>query len=172
MIGPRTRTLTKAAALLALACALLLPGVAHGAAARESTVVELTTLEVADGTRVTFTGEVVSEALRDGEDRVWLNVLDGGVAIGVNMPAEMAEKVSVFGDHRNDGDVVRVTGVYNEACRTHGGDMDVHAETVDVLEQGGERTLEPQAWKGVVGLLGLVAAFIGSRRLRRMRETV
>ncbi|MDI6900805.1 MAG: hypothetical protein QMC79_03825 [Anaerosomatales bacterium] len=172
MTDQRTLPVMRSASVLALACALLLPGVAHGAAARESTVIELTTLEVADGTQVTFSGEVVSEALRDGEDRVWLNVLDEGVAIGVNMPAEMAEKVSVFGDHRNDGDVVRVTGVYNEACRTHGGDMDVHAETVDVLEQGGERTLEPQAWKGVVGLLGLVAAFIGSRRLRRMRETV
>lgn len=104
-----------------------------------------------DGTSVTFTGEAIGEVMRRG-DHAWIhlnddayyleNVEEGAELGGYNsghavwLPAKLAEQVTVCGDYKHEGDVVRVTGVFNAACAEHGGDMDIHAEQAVVVTPG------------------------------------
>lgn len=125
-----------------------------------------------DGQTVTIVGEVVSEALRGGVGHVWLNVLDDGTAVGVWMPTETASGVTTFGNWKEHGDLVTVTGTFNRACDVHGGDLDIHAKTLDVVNPGSARETPVQPWKAAVGMVGIAAAALGWRRLRHAREAV
>lgn len=125
-----------------------------------------------DGERVVLEGECVSEALYGGPGHVWVNVLSNGTAIGVWMPRELAAELKVVGTWSNTGDVVRVVGVFNEACDQHGGDLDVHAETLVLLRPGERRDRPVSWWKLGVGLGGGVAAYVGWRRMRRVEEEI
>ncbi|MDZ4655724.1 MAG: hypothetical protein U1F44_07605 [Coriobacteriia bacterium] len=159
--------------LLTVSVFALMPSAALGAGVVDVTPAALASrAEDLDGATVRFSGEVVSERLRADETHVWLNVLGDGVAMGVYMPAELAEKVTTFGDYSSSGDLVEVTGVYNEACDKHGGDMDVHATSLELVTPGSEHEHRPQSWKGIVGVAGLIAAFLQSRRFHRMRDEV
>lgn len=154
-----------------LAC--LLPGqaVARTGMAVDATGADLVSMTSGlDGQTVTFEGEVVSEALAGGREHVWLNVLSDGVAIGVWMPEAMAGQVEEFGRWSHDGDIVRITGVLNEACDTHGGDLDVHAEELTVLTAGTARSHSVEYWKLVPGLAGLMMAYAIVRRAWRREE--
>jgi hypothetical protein len=160
--------------LLVFTIAMLMPVSASGA----GTIVDVTPAGLAslaqdlDGATVRFSGEVVSEALRADEGHVWLNMLGDGVAMGVYLPSEMAEMVKTFGSYARGGDVVEVVGVYHEACDEHGGDMDVHAVELLLVEPGAEREHDLHLWKGVIGVAGLVVALVLSRELRRDRDAV
>lgn len=123
-----------------------------------------------DGATIAFEGEVVSEALAGGDGHVWVNVLSDGTAIGIWMPVEMTDDLEVFGDWGNTGDVVRVVGILNEGCDQHGGDLDVHAASLELVKRGSERENPYDLWKLGVGLAGLVLAGVGYRRMRRSEE--
>ncbi|MDI6900723.1 MAG: hypothetical protein QMC79_03410 [Anaerosomatales bacterium] len=140
-----------AAALVALTCAA--PGLAHAATPSSADLVEDPTAW--DGQTIEFTGEAIGEAMSRG-DEVWLHLNDdayargtieeGGPLSGYNsghavvVPPQMAERVTVFGDHKHRGDLVRVTGVFSAACSEHGGDMDIHASALAVVERGHDVT--------------------------------
>ena len=88
-----------------------------------------------DGASIAFEGEAIGEAMprRDG---AWINVSDGMNAIGVWLPASELAKVERFGSYRWKGDRLRVVGAFNRACPEHGGDLDIHARSVEVLVRG------------------------------------
>jgi len=104
-----------------------------------------------DGRGISFAGEAVGEALARG-DHAWLYVNDdayqardleaGRPRAGFNsgqaiwLPAELARRVRLFGDYRNEGDAVRVSGEFHAACREHGGDMDIHATSLEIIREG------------------------------------
>lgn len=104
-----------------------------------------------DGRAVVLQGEVVGERMRRGS-MAWLHVNDdaysernieegaklGGYNSGhaVWVPDRLAARVTFFGDYRHQGDIVRVVGTFNRACLEHGGDMDIHADGLAVLEPG------------------------------------
>ncbi len=104
-----------------------------------------------DGKTVTFTGEAIGEAMIRG-DKAWIHVNDdayylknveegahlGGYNTGMAIwiDAQLAEKIQYFGDYKHEGDVVTVTGVFNAACGEHGGDMDIHATSLKIVERG------------------------------------
>jgi len=121
-----------------------------------------------DGASVTFTGEAIGEALRESEDAVWVNVL-GGSAIGVVVDRSLAEAIGTWGDYRYHGDTVHVEGVFHVACDEHGGDMDVHATRLAVIERGFPMTHQIDWYKAVIGLAGLAMAAWLVRRGRRLR---
>jgi hypothetical protein len=123
-----------------------------------------------DGQTVRLEGEVVSETLAGGKGHVWVNVLSGGVAIGVWAPEALVDELEVLGDWGHTGDTVSVTGVFNQACDTHGGDLDVHATSVALLTRGTEREHPVAYWKLAVGIGGLAVAMAGLRRMRRLDE--
>jgi len=104
-----------------------------------------------DGTSVTFEGEAIGEAMVRG-DMAWIHVNDDayylrnveeGAALGgynsgmaIWLPASEAEKIAHFGAYKYEGDVVRVEGVFNAACAEHGGDMDIHATSLEIVAAG------------------------------------
>lgn len=94
-----------------------------------------------DGSKVAFTGEAIGQAMERGT-MAWVNVADSGGAIGVWMDAETAAAIRTLGSYRFRGDELRVTGTFSRACGEHGGDMDIHADLVEILRPG-ERTPHP-----------------------------
>lgn len=129
-----------------------------------------------DGTDVTFIGEVIGEAMQRGT-MAWLHVNDdpyyvknveegaqlGGYNSGMAIwaSADLAGQITHFGDYKHEGDIVEVTGVFNAACAEHGGDMDIHATTLEVLEVGHE-VVDPIHMPKVLWAIGLslVAALL------------
>jgi len=161
-----------AAVLLALALVFALAPAA--AAAQSDAAVPVVIGELTgrtfdgDGSTVAFVGEAIGEALRESEDRVWVNVL-GGSAIGVVVDRSMAAAIGTWGDYHSSGDTVHVTGIFHIACDEHGGDMDVHATALKVIDAGFARE-HPVNWvKGLIGLAGLALAALAVRRGRRIR---
>jgi len=135
-----------------------------------------------NGTDVTFEGEAIGEAMVRGDD-AWIhlnddaymykNVEEGAELGGFNtgmpvwLPANLAEKIGTFGDYKHEGDIVKVSGVFNAACGQHGGDMDIHATTL-VLTVPGRNALDPvKPWKLVLAIgltLGAAGVWYADRR--------
>jgi len=86
---------------------------------------------------VTIEAEVIGEVL-ERSDGAWINVNDGSNAIGVWIPLSEAEKIHHFGDYDHVGDTVLITGVFHRSCVEHGGEVDIHAEVIDVTATGSE----------------------------------
>jgi hypothetical protein len=100
---------------------------------------------------VTFTGEAIGEAMIRGQ-MAWIhlnddpymqkNVEEGAALAGYNsghaiwLPADLARKIRYFGDYSHAGDIVKVTGIFNAASAEHGGDMDVHASSLEIVRVG------------------------------------
>lgn len=184
------RRATCGLAVLLVACAFGVPGQAVALARSEPSSTELVDApEAWDGLRITFVGEAVCGRM-ERADGVWLhlnddaymtmNVEEGAALGGFNsgmpiwVPSGVVEDVTLFGDHKHQGDICRVRGTFNAACEEHGGDMDIHAESVAVTSPG-RRAADPvAAWKPpLVGLLG-AAAFslwvLNRREERRARR--
>lgn len=142
-----------------------------------------------DGSHVTFIGEVIGEAMVRG-DMAWLHVNDdayyrrnveegahlGGYNSGMAVwaPATEADALSFFGDYKHEGDIVEVVGTFNAACGEHGGDTDIHATRVEVLNVGHVVVDEVRPAK-VFWALGLsvltLALHLFDRYWRRTAET-
>lgn len=89
-----------------------------------------------EDTVVCYQGEAVGDILYRGSS-AWVNISDGNnSALGVFMPAQEARRISAMGHYGMKGDRLCVTGVFHRACGDHGGDMDIHASSVVILEKG------------------------------------
>jgi hypothetical protein len=66
----------------------------------------------------------------------WLNVSDGNNAIGIWIKSNDIADITIAGRYDAHGDTVRVTGIFNRACASHGGDFDIHAEQIELVEKG------------------------------------
>jgi hypothetical protein len=128
------KKLFTAAAVLALALRLSAGALAAPAPGVQRLIEDAASF---DGATVTLEGEAIGSALRRA-DGVWVNVSDAGnSAIGVFMTDSDAAKITSFGRYGVRGDMVRVTGIFSRACAAHGGDMDIHAVSVEVSGRGG-----------------------------------
>jgi hypothetical protein len=164
----------KQASVILLASALLVLSASAAYAAQAGAPVPVTIDELTsrafdgNGQLIVLTGEAIGEALNAPGGQVWVNVL-GGTAIGAVVDRDMAGIIGTWGDYHNTGDTVHVTGVFNVACDEHGGDMDVHATALKVIDAGFPRA-HPADWrKGLIGLVGLVVAVLAVLRGRRIR---
>ncbi len=113
-----------------------------------------------DGGVVRVQGEAVGDKLAADDGGVWVNILgSSGTSVGVHMSAEQAESVTRLGDYNNSGTVVLVTGTYSVACHEHQGELDLHAQSVEVVDAGGaiEHTVDLEHGIGaiVVCLVGM-----------------
>ncbi|OGP54013.1 MAG: hypothetical protein A2162_00035 [Deltaproteobacteria bacterium RBG_13_52_11b] len=104
-----------------------------------------------NGHVVAFTGEAIGEAMVRGnmawihlndDAYMWKNIEEGAPLGGYNsghavwIPADLAMKIRVFGDFKHEGDVVKIVGRFHAACPKHGGDMDIHASTLEIVRVG------------------------------------
>ena len=82
---------------------------------------------------VTVQGETIGEAL-ERDEYAWININDNTNAIGVWVKLDELTQIKYYGDYKNKGDIVKVTGVFHRACTEHGGDVDIHCSKIEIVE--------------------------------------
>jgi hypothetical protein len=158
-------------------------------AAEEVTVEELVNhMPEYDGKEVTISGEVIGDVmLRD--DHGWVTVNDdafsqesiheGGDFAGytnwsmsVWAPRAELEDIRILGGYKKKGDWVRVTGVFHRACEEHGGDTDIHAYKIEIIEPGHPISHPFAYWKlALVLILAMLVLALGYVWLKRTRPS-
>ena len=88
-----------------------------------------------DGQEVTVQGEAIGERMDRG-DYSWININDGTNAMGIWLSKEDAEKILNYGNYKNKGDIVKITGTFQRACVEHGGEADIHNSVVEIVQEG------------------------------------
>jgi aspartyl/asparaginyl-tRNA synthetase len=160
--------------LLMLAVLLLTAGVALAAdGAAEVKVNDLIEQATAfDGKTITIAGEVVGDVMIRGEYG-WIDVNDGTNDIGVWAPAETLRAIRHVGRYHTLGDRVEVTGVFHRADPAQGGDLDLHATSLRILQPGTpvQHPLDPGGYVLAGGAL-LAAAAMGACLWVRKRMNV
>lgn len=120
--------------ILLFAFTVLLSGVV-----KATTVVEINQLiedsKEFDNKEVLIQGEAIGEVLERGK-YAWVNINDGTNTIGVWFKIEDAEKITSFGDYKHKGDIIKLSGIFHRDCLEHGGDVDIHNISHDIIEKG------------------------------------
>lgn len=88
-----------------------------------------------DGKLIAYSGEVIGEVMLRGEF-AWVNINDGQNALGVWMSVVLAQEIKFTGNYKSRGDNLEITGVFHRACLEHGGDLDIHAQSLRKLGNG------------------------------------
>jgi hypothetical protein len=140
-----------------------------------------------NGRIIAFKGEAIGECMVR-RNMAWLhlnddaymekNIEEGAVLGGYNgghavwVSAELAKKIRFFGDFKHDGDIVRVMGAFNAACREHGGDMDIHATSLEIIRPGHLVRHMVNMQRGLIAVLLFVNATLlyGIRRIAVRRR--
>lgn len=123
-----------------------------------------------EGVSVTVQGEAVGEALSAPGARRWVNLYGDGTALGVVVSERDAESIPAFGEYRRRGATVRATGTLRLGCDEHGGDLDLHASSVVVLDTGEElpHAVHPaKLWLALAALALALLLWVRYRQLRR-----
>ena len=109
-----------------------------------------------DGSDVVFTGEAVGSPIIADADHVWVNVKSAGSMIGVYMSRDLADQITHYARYEHTGDTITVKGVYNYACAEHNGELDVHAEQIEINAVGESwaNSVNPAAY--VIGIILIV----------------
>jgi len=88
-----------------------------------------------DNQTVVYQGEVIGEVMARGEF-AWVNLNDGKNALGIWIKTDLAGQIANIGSYKSIGDLVEVSGVFHRACLAHGGDLDIHAESLRLIKSG------------------------------------
>lgn len=88
-----------------------------------------------DGKLVTYTGEVIGDVMSRGKF-CWVNINDGSNALGFWLSAALAKEIEFTGSYKSRGDVLELVGVFHRACLEHGGDLDVHVQSLRKVAPG------------------------------------
>ena len=110
-----------------------------------------------DGKIVAYEGEVIGDIMKRGAN-AWVNINDADNAIGVWVSAPLLKDVIYAGSYKSFGDKVEVTGIFNRACAQHGGDLDIHAQSLRKVNPGRMRPekLNPDKINQVIILAGVL----------------
>ena len=84
---------------------------------------------------VVYEGEVIGDIMQRG-DNCWINVLNEGMTVGIWMPSKEADKIRITGNYEHQGDMVKIVGRFTNTCGEHGGDFDIHADSITVIKPG------------------------------------
>lgn len=112
-----------------------------------------------DGKTVTFTGEVIGDIMRRA-DFAWINVYDGRNAIGIWIRKSLLKDVAYSGSYKSIGDAVEITGIFHRACPEHGGDLDIHAQTLRKTALGRSVQDKPNMAKRSLAIIFLGALIL------------
>ena len=108
---------------------------------------------------VTLTGEAIGECL-ERQNGSWVNISDGGNAIGIWMTKTDAAQIKTYGDYKHTGDTVTVTGIFYEACPEHGGEPDIHCTRIVAAGMGTKRSELVTIKKALAATVSVAAALI------------
>ncbi len=124
-----------------------------------------------DGQKVVFEGEAIQQVMFRRGNHGWVNVKDDANAVGIWAPSELLRKIELTGAYGRFGDRVRVAGVFHAACPEHGGDLDIHADQLEILSRGRENRerVSTGYFFGAVCALGLA---LGLTRIAKRKEYV
>lgn len=123
-----------------------------------------------DGKTIIFEGEAIGNLMNRG-NFAWLNITESGNAIGVWLPKILASKIKFTGGYSIRGDLVRVEGIFNRACIEHGGDLDIHAAKLIILNYGErQKDLLPDGKKRLAIYLGGICLCLLIYQLYRQRQ--
>ncbi len=111
-----------------------------------------------DKKKVSFTGQAMGHAINADSDHKWINIKQGDAMIGVYMSNELADMVTQFGGYGKTGDTVSVKGVYHFSCEEHNGELDVHANGIEVIQKGAVQEIE---WSPVILIAGIALIVAG-----------
>lgn len=121
-----------------------------------------------DGKTVSYKGEVIGDIMDRG-NYAWINVSDGTNAIGIYIPAAEAKKIQYVGRYCVVGDTVSLTGTFHRACAEHGGDLDIHTDSITVTAKGYQTENKPSALltaaAGIAFLLALAGIILVIRKM-------
>ncbi len=89
-----------------------------------------------DNKEVRYEGEVIGDIMMRGQ-HAWINLNDGINAIGIWADKAILKDVIYTGNFRFKGDIIGVAGIFHRSCLEHGGDLDIHANSVRKINPGG-----------------------------------
>jgi hypothetical protein len=135
IFGHAACSLQRAARYLFLFNFFLLPLICFAQSISSSELIN--NAKLYDGKVVTYEGEVIGDIMVRGE-HAWINVNDGQNAIGIWIGRNSTKDIFYTGSHKFKGDWVEVAGLFQRACLQHGGDLDIHAQTIRKIRQGRE----------------------------------
>ena len=110
-----------------------------------------------DGQMIIYQGEVIGDVMRR-KDGYWINVLNHESAIGIWLNAEQRALITVAGKYNVQGDQIVITGRFNRACPEHGGDLDIHAGSIEIVRPGFTRPAQIDWSRLILASLMLVLA--------------
>jgi hypothetical protein len=85
-----------------------------------------------------YEGEVIGEVMVR-QDFAWINVNDGKSAIGIWIEKNLTKDILYTGSYKSKGDWIEVQGRFHRACPEHGGDLDIHALSLRIINPGSRR---------------------------------
>ncbi len=125
-----------------------------------------------DGKTVVYQGETIGDIMVRGE-YAWINVNDGENAIGIWVNKKTAGDIRYTGTYKTKGDLVEISGIFNRSCKEHGGDLDIHASSLQIIKEGFSINEQLSCGKarlaigcGIILFLALVLKFYKDRRRR------
>lgn len=100
-----------------------------------------------DGRVIAYEGEVIGDIMIRG-GYAWVNLNDGKNAIGIWLNKPLALGILHSGSYKSKGDWLEISGVFHRACLEHGGDLDIHAQSLRKIKPGYAVT-ETLDWKKI-----------------------
>lgn len=121
-----------------------------------------------DNKPVVYAGEVIGDIMLRGE-YAWINMSDGKNALGVWIKSGLLAGITQTGAYGSRGDWVEVNGVFHRACNEHGGDLDIHAGSINLIAAGKKlrQELNKQKRDIVFILLGVLCLVSILRLIKR-----
>lgn len=124
-----------------------------------------------DGKTISYLGEAIGDVMYRG-DFAWVNVNDGSNAIGIWVKKDLAERITLTGSYKFIGDTILVEGRFNRSCLEHGGDLDIHADSLTIIKNGSKVEEKINVYKIIAGLAFMaIVLFLGLLRFLRKALT-
>ena len=128
-----------------------------------------------DGKTVQFEGEVIGEIMIRGQ-YAWINLNDGLNAIGVWVDRTLLNAQLIAGSYKSKGAWIEVRGIFSRTCLQHSGDLDIHAQSLTVKQDGYVIPEKAELQKGsfalgallVLGVIWLLT-FVGAKPAGKKR---
>lgn len=123
-----------------------------------------------DGKVVNYRGEVIGDIMTRGQ-YAWVNINDGQNAIGIWVVKTLIKDIMYKGSYAFKGDEIEVTGIFNRSCSEHGGDIDIHVQSINNITSGRQipESLDFNKIKSAFMLSGILILFLLWDLLARKR---